>query len=405
MCDTLGTVSSGGVYFAKNSDRSPNEPQLVELIGAKLCSETTLKTTYIEIEQAKETHSVLISRPAWMWGVEMGVNDCSVAIGNEAVFTKGSYGKTGLTGMDLVRLALERAESAKSALEVIISLLNRYGQGGNCGFDHDFYYDNSFLIMDKSELFVLETHDKSWVYRRSETDCISNRLCIGKDGTAYSDEACDFIKVHTDPLFTHFSGSKSRRSIVQKLSSGRHSAESLMRILRAHADDCLNPLIKPTIKSPCMHAGGLIGDHTTQSMIVDLNADLPVVWATGCSTPCISLFKPYLFGSEPVPPVFNANDPKAKNYWLKRESFHRNVLFRELPKEFYSERDEIENRWTKACESAKGDPSAMRSLSYRACKEEEAFYGAWEKKLPPQKNARAAFKAYWTKKNKALFEN
>ena len=33
-----------------------------------------LQCTYIEIEQAAETLAVVLSKPAWMWGAEMGAN-------------------------------------------------------------------------------------------------------------------------------------------------------------------------------------------------------------------------------------------------------------------------------------------------------------------------------------------
>ena len=65
--------------------------------------------------------------------------------------------------MDMVRLGLERSKTAKEAVQLLISLLETYGQGGNCGFDHDFFYDNAFLIMDRENLFVLETAGKQWV--------------------------------------------------------------------------------------------------------------------------------------------------------------------------------------------------------------------------------------------------
>ena len=66
---------------------------------------STVRTTYLEIPQAARTWDVLISRPFWMWGAEIGANQHGVVIGNEAVFTDQPYADEGLTGMDLLRLA------------------------------------------------------------------------------------------------------------------------------------------------------------------------------------------------------------------------------------------------------------------------------------------------------------
>lgn len=215
MCDTLGFFSGGCGYFAKNSDRSPNEPQVVEYYPAQSGLGGKLQATYISVPQAEHTNAVLLSRPAWMWGAEIGVNEHGVCIGNEAVFTKGKYARTGLTGMDLLRLALERADTARDAVSLLIRLLEQYGQGGNCGFDHEFFYDNAFLVMDRTEIYVLETAGGHWVWRRCDSAGISNRLSIGLDGDAYcGGMAYDFKKRHTEPVFTHFSGSKCRRRPV-----------------------------------------------------------------------------------------------------------------------------------------------------------------------------------------------
>ena len=132
MCDTIGLITPSKALFAKNSDRSPNEPQVNQVFpAADYAKGATLKATYLSISHPEHTHALLLSRPTWMWGGEMGVNEHGVCIGNEAVFTKGKYAKTGLTGMDLLRLGLERGSTAQEARDVIINLLEEYSQGGN----------------------------------------------------------------------------------------------------------------------------------------------------------------------------------------------------------------------------------------------------------------------------------
>lgn len=44
--------------------------------------------TYTEIDQVPHTHAVILSKPAWMWGAEMGANEKGVAVGNAPVWTK-----------------------------------------------------------------------------------------------------------------------------------------------------------------------------------------------------------------------------------------------------------------------------------------------------------------------------
>src|SRR5512146_3429704 len=168
MCDTMVVVRAGSVLFAKNSDRDANEAQVRAWQPAREHPEgAKLDCTWISVPQARRTNAVLLSRPFWMWGAEMGANEHGVAIGNEAVFTRKPYVKIGLTGMDMLRLALERAATAEEAVEVIRALLAKHGQGGGCGLERrSFTYHNSFIVADPRGAFVIETAGREMAIER-----------------------------------------------------------------------------------------------------------------------------------------------------------------------------------------------------------------------------------------------
>jgi secernin len=147
---------------------------------ANHASGESLKLEYIEIPQVPVTYATIGSSPYWCWGYEEGINEYGVAIGNEAIFTKtftsaaaackaGQAPARGLLGMDLLRLGLERGKSAREALEVISNLVAKYGQWGSgvpCSGDVQGGYDNSYIITDAKEAWVLETVGKRWIAKR-----------------------------------------------------------------------------------------------------------------------------------------------------------------------------------------------------------------------------------------------
>ena len=71
MCDTCVALPSvtkfGEAFFAKNSDREPNEAQQLVLLPARDHDpHSHLRCTYVEIPQVKHTYQVLLSKPYWM---------------------------------------------------------------------------------------------------------------------------------------------------------------------------------------------------------------------------------------------------------------------------------------------------------------------------------------------------
>lgn len=381
MCDTIGRrISYNYSIFAKNSDRSPNEPQIIEFIEHKKQTGSRLKCTYITIGQAEETNAMVLSRPSWLWGAEMGVNEHGVCIGNEAVFTKGKYGKDSLIGMDYVRLGLERGNTAYEAVCVITGLLEQYGQGGNCGYDKNFHYDNSYLIMDRKEIYVLETAGSNWAYKKYDHASISNRLTLGDDCDAYSGERCDFRKEHSDFLFSTFSAAAGRRkrTCCHKLDS----AYDAFAALRQHTTK--EPMCRGSVSSVCMHAGDLFADQTTSSMVVELKDDIKI-YVTGSSRPCISVFKPHGFGAGGVINAEGADNAGA--YWKAAELRQRELLGKIIPDEYYRERDRLERQLIE-------DPAAD------GIELEKQFYAGWSSHPFEEGKTSKGFIRYWEKKNR-----
>ncbi|XP_022365160.1 LOW QUALITY PROTEIN: secernin-2 [Enhydra lutris kenyoni] len=348
-CDCFVSVPPASaipaVIFAKNSDRPRDEVQEVVFVPASTHPPgSRLQCTYIEVDQVSETHAVILSRPSWLWGAEMGANEHGVCIGNEAVWTKEPVGKgEALLGMDLLRLALERSRSALEALHVITGLLESHGQGGSCREDPaPFCYHNTFLLADRTEAWVLETAGRLWAAQRIQEGArnISNQLSIGTDISAEHPElrthalargwwggqsAFDFAQVFSltqQPV--RMEAAKARfqagRELLQQQRGGI-TAEMMMDILRNKESGI------------CMDSGGF---RTTASMVSILPRDptQPCVhFLTATPDPSRSVFKPFIFGAGAAPapqvvsPTFGARDPVRTQPRFQTQVDRRHSLY------------------------------------------------------------------------------
>lgn len=376
MCDTMvalgNSTYNGAVLFAKNSDRDANEAhEIIIVSGGEHAPGRKVKCTYIEIPQANRTYSVLLAKPFWIWGCEMGANEYGVVIGNEAVFTKAKVSKKpGLIGMDFIRLALERTKSAPEALRCIVGLLETYGQSGNCSFDQSLYYHNSFLIADAREAWTLETADYQWAAKKVQNIySISNAITIENEWDLCSDELVKFAvdhhwckgrddfnfkKCYSEFLHTHFSQADLRRQCSMKsleASQKKIDALSMMRALRSHpGQHDWRPDSSLTKWSVCMHQGfgPFRVSQSVGSLVSEISPDLTTHWVTGTSAPCTSIFKPIWMDSG-LPSMGKSviNKYDSATLWWKHEELHREILkdYPERIKMIESERDELESEF------------------------------------------------------------
>ncbi|XP_006866716.1 PREDICTED: secernin-3 [Chrysochloris asiatica] len=347
-CDTFVALPPATVdnriIFGKNSDRLCDEVQEVVYFPAAVHDNLSehLKCTYIEIDQVPETYAVVLSRPAWLWGAEMGANEHGVCIGNEAVWGREAVcDEEALLGMDLVRLGLERADTAEKAVHVIVDLLEKYGQGGNCTEGSmEFSYHNSFLIADRKEAWILETAGKYWAAEKVQEGFrnISNQLSVTTkidqehpnmknyakqkgwwDGKKEFDFAATYSYLDTAKMLTSSGRFCEGYKLLNK-HKGNITCETMMEILRD----------KP---SGINMEGQFL---TTASMVSILPQDtsLPCIhFFTGTPHPERSVFKPFIFVPnisqllDTSSPRFELEDPVKKKSHFKIRPDRRHLLY------------------------------------------------------------------------------
>ncbi len=272
MCDSLVALGpatdTGRTIFAKNSDRPPDEHQVLERHPPRRAP-GPVRCTYIEVDGTGDTIGVTGSRPWWQWGFEHGLNDAGVVAGNETIYTtldpRGA--PPALIGMDLVRLGLERSSTATEWVDVVTGLLERHGQGGSGHHGADRPYWSSFLVADHHTAFVVETSGREWAVERVErTRAISNRTTIPAFDAAHRHPRQPVERL-VDPRWE-----ASKRVLVAE----PVTVDAVVRHLRSH--DGVDGY------SVCMHVPDV--EATTASVVVELGPGDDVVshWLLG--SPC-----------------------------------------------------------------------------------------------------------------------
>lgn len=410
MCDTLYAAplfsGAGTAWFAKNSDRAPDEPQALCIVPRRTPREGIAVASRI-FPGRDAGFAFALSKPSWMAGGEAGVNEAGVAIGNEAVFSRWKPAKDGPLGMDILRAALAASESAAAAARYIASFVEAEGQGGNGAYHGSLYYHNSFIISDPREALVLETSGKRWALRRTgDFASISNAYSItdnyeevdaqtSRELSSRGGKASFRAYVESRPYLLFTRGDTRRRLTREAIESarGRLDLPAVLGALRAHGS--YRPGRPGSLACPCVHEGGFpVNNATTASLALSYpSAGAPLtLWFSGTSYPCISLFKPLLLASGEFIPLWTDYDysegsASAYAYWKRQLDWIRRgkAGALSLDEAFVEARDEAQTRLLRLAEAAAGlvtkageggspDLAELRAETNRVVK-------AWEGKL------------------------
>ena len=346
-CDTMvalpGATANGQTVFAKNSDRPADECQpLVMRPTARHASGSIANCQFVDVEQASVTYRHVGSRPWWCYGYEHGFNGHQVVIGNESLPSRlGHAPDARLIGMEVLRLALERARTAGEAVEVITGLVSRYGQGK---FDNPGgvrTYDNIYLVADPTEAYVVEAVSFEWAVKRvNGFGSISNVGMLGNDADRVSESAPRFAEsmglwdsaVGSPFTFIGAFGDSGaaasgiarqcRSETLLGQRNGGIDVRTMMSVISDHSsgENPGEPFVEDVEGdvSLCVHRRGPNPASTAASVVADLCADgsrLPVYWC-GMYSPCMTLFQPiFIDGRLPGVLAIGGEAPSPDSPW------------------------------------------------------------------------------------------
>lgn len=371
MCDTFVALPSvtrdKSVLFAKSADCEVNEANaIVRIPGKKHVQGESVRITHLVIPQAEQTYEIFLTKAFWTYGCEIGINEFGLAMGEEAVFTtEMAEQKDGIIGPDLMRIGLERARNCQEALEIMTGLLEKYGQGGSAEMKGNSHFDSSFLMSDTSEAYILETAGRRWAVKKVEDyDSISNMLGISTNWSSCSvgsaTEKMDWARTFGLPEVPPTLGSPDRQCVTYealKDSAGQITAETMFKLMRHH-NDGYHPATADAHHNICIHAGPQENRwwQADGVMVTDVGEHGILIWVTGTSGNCVSIFKPVFMGMDlpeigPTPREYF--DPRS--LWWKHELLHRRAMadFDNLVPEIRKDFDVLEHDFLCEAESVK----------------------------------------------------
>lgn len=421
MCDSFvalsGATATGSVYLAKNADTEINEAQhLVSFPARDYMEGALVRITHRLIPQAAKTHAVILNKSWWTYGAEIGVNEHGLAVGNEAVWTNQPSEGDGIIVIDFLRLILERAQTCEEAVDVVASLLSKFGQGGNCEMRGNSHFDGSYLVSDREGAVIIETAGPQWAARRvTDFGSISNVLGIRDDWYRSSidgERLRDWRTRFCVEEKSHAAGSNERQKASEdflRRHAGTIDLRCMADLIRYTGDDDYDPLHGDRPTRICMHAGPTANRlwQATGSMITDVRGDSVVAWVTGTSGPDISIFKPAFAGLD-LPDVgpMPRESYTPGSIWWRHETLQRRAMadYRNVAPEIRADFEAIEEGFFAEAEAVRnGSDGEKRTFMAECWKLAGEATDRWIRKLRarPYQIDNAAYRAMWEEMNAA----
>jgi secernin len=295
----------GGTLFGHNCNRPDGEEvALVREAGRTFAPGENVQVGGRPLPQVRRTYTVLASRRPGQWGYEHGLNEHGVSIGLTSIRTRRMEGPLTLSGSELVRLGLERATSARQAVDVVTDLVSRHGQGSA-----ELERDPALLIADGREAFVVEMFGSHWAaqhvgevravsdvcHLRQDWDHLSPglaNLAIARGWWPADGSKLDFAAVAAPEQAENAASLRrwGRATLLLEQENGQINLPVLHRILSDHVAGFID---SGGASSLCQHGAAPASARTVASLITQSGPGdaLPVAWYS-FGPPCANVYFP-----------------------------------------------------------------------------------------------------------------
>jgi secernin len=302
-----------------------------------------VRTQFLELPQARQTHAVLGCQLDGSWGYDHGVNEHQVAVGCLALTSALPCDHPGLLGTELTRLVLERSQTARQAVDLLTSLVERYGQSAFPAYTALAERDSAFLVVDPKEAYAVETAGRHWVYQEvQEVRALTNARVIRQDWDRISHglasyaiqqgwwpddgSKLDFAGALNEEPSAHAAALRrwGRNTLLLMEQSGHIDAGFLRHLLGEAAEETSGWSGPPTVREPGndwdTHFSDPAVSFSTAGFIVSLTREpacLPTMWCA-VGTPYSSLYFPLFLDGELPAPFTDATQPAGgESVWTR----------------------------------------------------------------------------------------
>ncbi len=311
-CDmvlALGRATADGrTLFGRNATHPAT---VCRLPGRTFAADEIVRATHVRLPQARQTFTVVGTRPDGAWGLDLGLNEKRVVAGCLDLRPTLHDPAPGLLGTDVVRLVLERAHSAQHAGELFIDLVQRHGLGAFAGCPESAERDHAFVLADPAEAYVIETAGRHWVVQEvQEVRAVTGVRAVRQDWDRVSPGLASHVIARgwwpDDGSKLDFAGALGenparypaemrrwgRASQLLQEQNGHIDAGFFRRVVADHGGAAADDTVADDGLCPHTNPAG--------SFLTDLSADpaqAPVLWCA-LGPPCTGVFFPIVLDAE-----------------------------------------------------------------------------------------------------------